>query len=430
MHNPGSPLEQAFWYINVPQKTSPSFAGTVHTDVVIVGGGMAGLSAAQSFAKRGLRVILLEQYYCGSGATGKSSGFITPDAELNISRFQKLYGNEAAHTIWEFINRGIETIRTNIKTYALDCGYQEQDTLVLANSKSAARVVRKEHENRLAQNFKSNWYSKETSSSVIGSNTYYGGYRYGGTFAINAFDYAQGMKTVLQDLGVTIYQETPVLEINSDHVKTTNGTVYAQHIIVCADRFIPNVNKLNNEIFNVQTHILLSEVLPDNVIHQIFPDGPCLTWDSDFIYNYFRITANNRFLIGGGSYWHAYKTQESFHAHSVYNKLNAYVKTKFPHLKIIFEYMWPGLIGISKNIAPILGRDSKIPSIYYAGAAAGLPIAASMGIYSAEHIVDGRNDLDEYFKPDRSSTLSNITQKIIGKPATFTISNMRTMLSS
>lgn len=428
MHNPGTPLEQAYWYVK-PQKIN-TLSGATRVDVIVIGGGMAGLTAAQSFAQRGLKVALLEQYYCGSGATGKSSGFITPDAELNLTRFDHLYGKEVAHLIWEFIKRGIETIKTNITTYALDCDYQEQDTLVLANSRHAARAVHQEHQNRLEQKYQSRWYSKETCDQVIGSQGYFGGCRYDGTFAINAFKYAQGMKRVIQDMGVAVYEETPVLELHADHVKTPTATVHAAQIVVCADRFIPNLGKLNNDIFNIQSHILLSHSLPDSIIQKIFPDKPCQAWDSDLIYTFFRLTHDNRFLIGGGDYWHTYRSKESYHAHSVYNKLNNYVQTKFPEIRFTFEYMWPGLIGVSKNIAPVMGRDETVPSIYYAGAAAGLPIAASMGAYSAEHIVDGRTDLDEYFKPNRSSTASNIAQAVIGKPATFALSNFYTILTS
>ena len=74
-----------------------------HTQVVIVGGGMAGLSAAQSFAALGKKVVLLEQYYCGAGASGKSSGFITPNAELSLHDFDLRYGKDAAKRIWDLI---------------------------------------------------------------------------------------------------------------------------------------------------------------------------------------------------------------------------------------------------------------------------------------------------------------------------------------
>src|SRR5579862_6580521 len=95
------PQDQVFWYLK--RNAIPACHESVTADVAIIGGGMAGLAAAQAFQKKGKKVVLLEQYYCGSGATGKSSGFITPNAELSFTDFAKQYNPEIAHTIWDFI---------------------------------------------------------------------------------------------------------------------------------------------------------------------------------------------------------------------------------------------------------------------------------------------------------------------------------------
>lgn len=424
----GIPSEQVFWYTKTGRKINP-LTSTITADAVVVGGGFAGFSAALSFAQRGLKTVLLEQYQCGSGASGKSSGFITPDAELNLSRFEELYGDAAGQCIWKYIIRGVENIRSNIRAYDISCGYQEHDTLILANSKSRVKNLRREYQNRRYKGYSSTLYDNgQAVQAVIGSEHYYGGLQYGGTFSIDPHAYISGMHPVLLQNGVTIYEESPVIAVNADHVLTVNGRVNARYIIVCADRFIPFLGKLNNEIFQIQTHIMLSQPLSEKTIAQIFPDNPCMAWDTDLLYTYFRLTPDNRFLIGGGTYWHSYRTQESYHARGVYNKLSGYIKNKFPHLRLNFEYMWPGLIGISKNIAPIAGRDSKMPNVYYVSACAGLPIAATLGIYGAEHLIDGKNELDDYFKPERSSVLDIMTQKIIGKRTSFALHNLYTLL--
>lgn len=102
------------------------------------------------------------------------------------------------------------------------------------------------------------------------------------------------------------------------------------------------------------------------------------------------------------------------------------MQTQFPTLSIQFEYLWPGLIGISKDIMPIAGRDATIPSIYYIGAAAGLPIAAALGNYAAEHIIHGRTDLDRFFNHYRSFPINNYAQAILGRKISFALSNFLT----
>ena len=112
-----APLDEVLWYINRPF-CSPT-KKSVKTDVLVIGGGMAGLSAAQSFIQKGLSVALIEKNYCGAGASGRSSGFITPDSEFSLHNFLEIYGPEQGKNLWEFALSGVENIRANIKKYSL-----------------------------------------------------------------------------------------------------------------------------------------------------------------------------------------------------------------------------------------------------------------------------------------------------------------------
>src|SRR5205814_135778 len=107
------PQDQNFWYLQRPDTLSLN--ADKETEVVVLGGGMAGLTAAHAFAKKGKKVILLEAHYCGAGASGKSSGFIEPNGEISLSEFVYRYGSEGGKTIWDAIeNKGLEHIRSNI----------------------------------------------------------------------------------------------------------------------------------------------------------------------------------------------------------------------------------------------------------------------------------------------------------------------------
>ena len=139
MQNKIKPQDQAFWYVK--REPAIPLRENLAADLVIIGGGMAGLSAAHAAQKKGKRVVLLEQYYCGAGASGKSSGFITPNAELSFTDYAKRFSFEDARIIWDCIISGVNDIRHAITEYNFVCEYMPQDTLVVANTKKPDLAV-------------------------------------------------------------------------------------------------------------------------------------------------------------------------------------------------------------------------------------------------------------------------------------------------
>lgn len=419
--------DQVFWFLK-KRPLSP-LRRSLKTDVVVIGGGMAGLSAAQAFHERGLSVVLLEQYYCGSGASGKTSGFITPDSEIPLSGFVERYGLEQAKKLWEFALSGVEHIRNTIIRYNLACDYQVQDTLVVASNKRGIKELEDERKARQALSYESTWYTTDQLPQVLKSSGYFVGIKYGGSFGINSYRYCQELKELLHAQGMHIYEETPVLEIADGKVYTDSYIVEADHIIVCADRWIPEIGTIGSTIAQVQTFLLISSPLTDQEIMQLFPQERCMVWDTELLYNYYRLTGDNRLLLGGSNLWFTYASQETHNSSYMAHKLITYFRKKFPQLPVEFVYMWPGLIGVSKDFRPVAGRDNTMKTVYYVGAAAGLPWAAATGLYSAAHMLDGRTDLDEYFSPYRSFTIDGWMQKFLGKKISFALSHLSSLQS-
>lgn len=420
------PQDQVFSYLK--QKKVEQLRSKVKANVVVIGGGMAGLSAAQSFAQKGLSVVLLEKSYCGSGASGKSSGFITPDSELDLDFFTEKFGPVEAKKIWNFVLGGVEFIRTNIKKYDIQCDYKIEDSFIVANSERSFSEIKNEFNSRKQLNYEGYLYYKDNISKVLGSSKYFGAVRYPQTYGINAYLYCQAMKEILQNSDIQIFQESPVIKIHPNGVSTIYGFVEADYIIVCVDRFLPNVcKKLNDYVYQAQTFILLSSPLNDDDVKKIFPEKNLMVWDTDFIYQYYRIFENNRFLIGGSDLISIFWGKEKHNNYKMFKKLKSYTEDKFPDIKMNFEYFWPGLIGVSKDIMPIADNDPTHKNIYYISAAAGLPWAAALGNYAAHRVIDNDNHMDKYFSLDRKFPISGLKQKILGKRISFALSNLVTL---
>jgi len=149
-----------------------------------------------------------------------------------------------------------------------------------------------------------------------------------------------------------------------------------------------------------------------------------MVWDTDLIYQYYRLNGDNRLMLGGATLLYTYSSHEKHNSTLIFNKLTRYFKNKFPQINISFEYMWPGLIGIAKDIMPIVGQDKDSSTIFYACAGAGLPWSAAIGKYAAEKIIDKRDDLDTCFSPYRKFAIGKIPQFFMGTKAAFALSNL------
>lgn len=416
------PRDHVYWFLK--QDIEPHrLEKSTTADIAIVGGGMAGLTAAQAFMQRGLSVIVLEKSFCGSGASGLSSGFITPNSELGLSHYVRELGPKRAKEIWDFVNGGVNLVDSTIKKFNLRCDYIKEDTLIVANNLAGFGETLDEYNAFQKLGFESQLYHKEELSKIIGSTAYFGGMSFGNTFGINCFQYLQQLKNVLVKNGVVIHEETPAIEIVHDKVRTPYGTVQAKHIVVCVDRWLPELRIIPSKVFQVQTVVMASEILDQDTIKKIFPEKRFMAWDTDLVYQYYRLTHDNRFVIGGCTMLQSYRWSTNCHPKSVIKKLYNYVQEKFPEISINFEYVWPGMIGVSKDLTAIAGTDTDNKHVYFVSAATGLPWAAALGNYAAEHLIDGRSDFDEIFSPKRSFPLPDGFHYLIGKANTFALSD-------
>ena len=389
----------------------------------MVGGGIAGLTCAQALAERGVNVAVVEQAFCGAGASGKSSGFITPDSELELSDLVGNYGESRGRDLWEFARSGVERIRRTIAALAIDCDYQIQDSLFVAGSARSLRtIIELEHRTHASLGYRSALYDRAALEGILGSPVYHGGIRYGDTFGINAFAYCRALRDALVRRGVRVFEGTPVTRVTATGVETPGGTVTAPSIAVLTDHDLPALGFATAAIHHVQSFLSISRPLHDREIRAVFPSDRLMVWDTDLVYHYFRLTGENRLLLGGADLRSMYLGRGSEASTRVAGKLRRHMSKHFPSVDFEIEHLWSGLIGVSPDFAPVAGRHPNLP-VYFAGAGAGLPWSAALGEYIAQKITEGRAELDDVFSPGRSFPFGARLQRFVGKPAAFAVSH-------
>ncbi len=396
--------------------------GRLEAEVVVVGGGIAGLSAARRLRALGKDVVLLEAAECGGGATGKSSGFIPPDSELDLAALIARFGEDDARLLWRAARGACARMRADVERWGLDCELVAADSLFVARSPRQAPAIRAEHEAHERLGFASRLYQGSALAEVLGGHGFVAGVRAPDTFGIDALAYARGFARALAAAGVRIFERSPVVELAPQSLRTAEAVVHADAVVVCVDRFAPALGVEANDCYHAQAFITVSEPLGESTWRRIFPDAPLLVWDADLVYQYFRRTGTGALLLGGGRLAETYAAAEH-PASPAFAQLERYARDRFACLReVSFVQQRQGLIGMSKDLLPIAGRSRAEPTLHVAMCGAGLPWSLLAGESAAAQLAGESTPVDAFFTPGRRFNRVEALQPLLGKPATWALS--------
>jgi gamma-glutamylputrescine oxidase len=111
----------------------PALGGAVECDVCVVGGGIAGSSAALHLAERGYKVVLLEEHRIGWGASGRNGAQALPGVAAGQAKLERLIGPADARVVWDATIEGLALMRGLIERYAIDCNWVSGHMTVPSN---------------------------------------------------------------------------------------------------------------------------------------------------------------------------------------------------------------------------------------------------------------------------------------------------------
>jgi gamma-glutamylputrescine oxidase len=325
--------------------------------------------------------------------------------------------------------RGIERIVGSIKKFDIECGFWNRTRCSSASARKARRRASPRRNAGRAWVFTDQTiYEGDELKNVLGAEGYSAGIRYTGTYGVNPLLCLQGFKDVLIDAGTQVFESTEVIRIEGHTAFARGGSVTAEHIIVAVDKLKADISPLADEVFHAQTSLSVSEPLHDKDLIRLFPGGKQMQcWDSRLVYTYFRLTGDNRLLVGGGTAVTTY-LKEAYNNHRIISRVIRRFKTHFPFLHdLAFIQFWPGLIDATRDLLPIIVRPPQQPHLHFVLGAVGLPWAAFAGSFAARNVL-GEADEDykkyyRYFSNRRHFVFPSGLVKIVGKPLIFSLSN-------
>ncbi|MBQ1764589.1 MAG: FAD-binding oxidoreductase [Aquincola sp.] len=340
--------------------------GDAKADVAIVGGGLAGLSAAIELRQRGLDVMLLEAQHIGFGASGRNGGQVIHGLAADQASIEAELGLHEARRVWDMTLQAIDLIHDRCARFGIDAQWRDGYLGVAVNPRKA-RALR-EGVDHLAQHYgyAQQWIEQAELPRWIDSPRYVAGAYDPRSGHLHPLKYTQGLARAALDLGVRLHEGSAVTsmqpEAGGQRLRTAQGSVLARQVLLAGNVYLQEFSprlapRLSPRVMPVGTYIVCSEALGAERAQALVPCGAAVC-DNNFVLDYFRPTADHRMLYGGRASYTAQTPAD------LAEGMRQQMVGTFPQLAgVKVEYAWGGFVDISMSRAPDFGRIGR--DVYY-----------------------------------------------------------------
>lgn len=381
------PRSHGLWERTAPPApvTSP-LKGKNTADVVIVGGGYTGLSAALHLAEHGANVVLLEAAEIGFGGAGRNVGLINAGMWVMPDNFSLELGEDYGERALELLGNGPYLVREMIAKHGIACELETNGTLHCAVGQDGMTEL----EERARQ-----WQKRGAPVTVlnaaeterrIGTSAYAGSLLDMRAGTLQPLAYARGLAHAAVKAGARLHTGSPVIstgEANGQKiVRTAQGEVSADWIIVATDAYSTGPwAQVRREQVHLPYFNLATAPLSANLRRSILPNCEGC-WDTKDVLSSFRMDQAGRLVFGSCGALRG--TGISIHKAWARRSL----KRLFPQLgEVEFEAEWYGKIGMTDNALPRFHRFGQNVIGFSGYNGRGISPGTTFGKVLAHHIL-------------------------------------------
>lgn len=374
----------SYWQETVTLTPGDPLREQLACDVVIVGGGYTGLSVAYHLKqyRPALEVVVLERAVVGHGASGRNGGFAMPLLGWDLLQTVKTIGEEPAAAAYRMMYDAVAHVKQLVAEHHIDCDLESTGYLMINTAPAREGHARAECAIARKLGFDHTWVDRDGLGEYIRCPQFRSGVFDPHPCIINPAKLARGLKSVVEAMGVRVYEQTPVTKLDAAdlvRVETPEGGVQATQAVLSVNGYGGALGFMASRIIPVHTYIVLTEPLSKVQLEAIgwHKKRTSLETARNCIH-YFRLTADHRIAFGGEDValypGGAFRDADP----AIFEALKKRFAQYFPVLRdVAFTHQWGGTLGVTLDMFPTFGQSGPKGNVFHAAGYSGHGVALS-----------------------------------------------------
>ena len=340
------------------QELFPATPENQTADLLIIGGGFTGCSAALEAVKQGASVVLIECEKIGFGGSGRNVGLVNAGLWLPPKKINSILGKKQGEALISSLGSAPDLVYSIIDENEIDCDPKRNGTLHCAHSEKGMEYLIERIKQGQEYGEPLTLFDKSETQNRIGSSKFFGSLHDPRAGTIQPLAYCRGLARKAKELGANIYEKSKATQIKRQngmwHAYVKNVVIKSKYLLLAMNAYQDLAKAQNTGKFStVYYSQFATRPLNSNEMSTILPNKEGC-WDTATIMSSFRVDEAGRVIIG------TMGDSEGFGKKIHSNWANKKLRDLFPFLpELEFNYRWSGKIAMTKDHIPKIVNFKK-----------------------------------------------------------------------
>ena len=383
---------QPYWWDAAPYKPLPTVELPKSVDVVVMGAGYVGLSAALTLARGGRDVLVCETGAVNNGGASRNQGQMGAVFKRSFSQLSESYGRDKAVAIMKAGRGAIEFTQNLIESEQISCDLERNGRFVAAYRQEDYDAMARELEILKREvGFAGDMVPRSEQTKYIGTDFYFGGQLRHIDATIQPAKYQQGLIDRVLSAGARIAEHTPVTRLEREgglfRITTPRGTLTARDLFIATNAYTGDVTPdLRRRVIPLGAYIIATEPLSSERVKQAMPTPRALHDTRKLIFGMRLVPEHNRIMFGGRA------SLAETDPRRTAPRLHRRLLQVFPSLEgVRVTHTWHGFVAFTFQYLPHIGVREDGAHFVLGCCGSGIAVGTHLGHTAALRILNGRN---------------------------------------